>query len=50
VRTYELLEAKQQLSELLEGAQEGERIGITRRGRLAAVLVPAFPKPASKMF
>lgn len=36
-----LFEAKQKLSELVERASEGERIGITRRGRLAAFLVPA---------
>ena len=36
-----LFEAKQKLSELVERASAGERIGITRRGKLAAVLVPA---------
>ena len=36
-----LFEAKQKLSELVERASGGERIGITRRGKLAAVLVPA---------
>jgi prevent-host-death family protein len=36
-----LFEAKQKLSELVERAEEGERIGITRRGKLAAILVPA---------
>ena len=36
-----LFEAKQKLSELVERASEGERIGITRRGKLAAFLVPA---------
>lgn len=36
-----LFEAKQKLSELVERASEGERIGITRRGKLAAYLVPA---------
>jgi len=36
-----LFEAKQKLSELVERAREGERIGITRRGKLAAVLIPA---------
>jgi prevent-host-death family protein len=37
-----LFEAKQKLSELVERASEGEPIGITRRGKLAAVLVPAI--------
>ena len=36
-----LFEAKQKLSELVERAREGERIGITRRGKFAAVLIPA---------
>jgi prevent-host-death family protein len=36
-----LFEAKQKLSELVERASEGEQIGITRRGKLAAFLVPA---------
>ncbi len=41
MRTIGLFEAKQKLSEIVERASEGERIGITRRGKLAAVLVPA---------
>jgi prevent-host-death family protein len=36
-----LFEAKQKLSELVERASRGERIGITRRGKLAAEIVPA---------
>ena len=35
-----LFEAKQKLSELVERASEGEQIGITRRGKLTALLVP----------
>jgi prevent-host-death family protein len=41
MRTVGLFEAKQRLSELVERASEGEQIGITRRGKLAAVLTPA---------
>jgi prevent-host-death family protein len=41
MRTIGLFEAKQKLSELVERAGEGEQIGITRRGKLAAMLVPA---------
>jgi prevent-host-death family protein len=41
MRNVGLFEAKQKLSELVELASEGERIGITRRGKLAAFLVPA---------
>jgi prevent-host-death family protein len=40
MRTIGLFEAKQKLSELVERAGEGEQIGITRRGKLAAMLVP----------
>ena len=41
MRTVGLFEAKQKLSELVDRAREGERIGITRRGKLAAVLTSA---------
>ena len=40
MRTIGLFEAKQKLSELVERANEGEQIGITRRGKLTAMLVP----------
>jgi prevent-host-death family protein len=43
VRTMGLFEAKQKLSEIVERAAKGEQIGITRRGKLAAVLGPARP-------
>jgi prevent-host-death family protein len=36
-----LSETKQKLSELVERASAGEQIGITRRGKLTAILVPA---------
>lgn len=41
MRTVGLFEAKQKLSELVARASEGEQIGITRRGKLAAVIAPA---------
>jgi prevent-host-death family protein len=41
MRTVGLFEAKQKLSEIVERAAEGERIGITRRGKLSAIVVPA---------
>jgi prevent-host-death family protein len=41
MRTVGLFEAKQKLSELVARAQEGERIGISRRGKLAAILTSA---------
>ncbi len=40
MRTVGLFEAKQKLSEIVQRAAEGERIGITRRGKLAAMIVP----------
>jgi prevent-host-death family protein len=40
MHTIGLFEAKQKLSELVERAGEGEQIGITRRGKLTAMLVP----------
>ena len=43
MRTMGLFEAKQKLSGLVERAREGERIGITRRGKLVALIVPAQP-------
>jgi prevent-host-death family protein len=48
MRTVGLFEAKQKLSELVERAREGEKIGITRRGKLAAVLVAAAPEASLK--
>ena len=41
MRKIGLFEAKQKLSELVERAAAGERIGITRRGKLAAIIVSA---------
>ncbi len=41
MRTVGLFEAKQKLSELVKRAATGERIGITRRGKLAAIIEPA---------
>ncbi len=48
MRTVGLFEAKQKLSEIVERASEGEHIGITRRGKLAAVIVPAQPATSLK--
>jgi prevent-host-death family protein len=48
MRTIGLFEAKQKLSEIVERAAEGERIGITRRGKLAAIVVPARPETSLK--
>ena len=43
-----LFQAKNRLSELVDRAAHGEQIGITRRGKLAAVIVPARPKVSLK--
>ncbi len=48
MRKVGLFEAKQKLSELVERARGGEKIGITRRGELAAVLVPAAAERSLK--
>lgn len=44
MRTVGLFEAKQKLSELVDRASRGEQIGITRRGKLAALITPAREK------
>lgn len=44
MRKIGLFQAKNRLSELVDRATRGEEIGITRRGKLAAVLVPPRPK------
>jgi prevent-host-death family protein len=49
MRTVGLFQAKQKLSELVERAREGERIGITRRGELVAVLVPVPAAPEATL-
>lgn len=49
MRTIGLFEAKQKLSELVERAREGEKIGITRRGKLAAILTPVPAAPSATL-
>jgi prevent-host-death family protein len=49
MRTVGLFEAKQRLSELVQRAREGEKIGITRRGELAAVLIPVPVAPEATL-
>ena len=44
MRKIGLFEAKQKLSELVERAGRGERIGITKRGKLTAEIGPARPE------
>jgi prevent-host-death family protein len=44
MRKIGLFEAKQRLSELVERAGRGERIGITKRGKLTAEIGPARPE------
>jgi prevent-host-death family protein len=41
MRKVGLFEAKQKLSELVDRAGRGEKIGITKRGKLTAVMGPA---------
>ncbi|HUY13450.1 MAG TPA: type II toxin-antitoxin system prevent-host-death family antitoxin [Terriglobia bacterium] len=48
METVGLFEAKNKLSELVERASHGHKIGITRRGKLAALIVPARPEASVK--
>jgi prevent-host-death family protein len=48
MRTVGLFEAKQKLSELVERASRGERIRITRRGKVAAEIGPVQEKSDSR--
>jgi prevent-host-death family protein len=48
MRTVGLFEAKQKLSELVERAGKGKRIGITRRGKLTALIIPPHPERSLK--
>jgi prevent-host-death family protein len=48
MRTVGLFEAKQKLSELVQRAGQGERIGITRRGKLTALIIPPQPERSLK--
>jgi prevent-host-death family protein len=50
MRTVGLFEAKQKLSELVERAGKGERIGITRRGKLTALIIPPQPERSLESF
>ncbi|HEX8712965.1 MAG TPA: type II toxin-antitoxin system prevent-host-death family antitoxin [Terracidiphilus sp.] len=45
MKTIGLFQAKQHLSELVEEAGRGHPVGITCRGVLKAVLIPAPGKP-----
>jgi len=47
MRTVGLFQAKQRLSELVAEAERGQTVGITRRGVLKAVLMPA-PRKAKR--
>ena len=49
MRKVGLFEAKQKLSELVERASRGERIGITRRGKLVAQVGPAREDKAAEL-
>ncbi len=47
MRKIGLFEAKQKFSELAERAERGERIGITKRGKLIAEIGPARQERAN---
>ena len=44
MRRVGLFEAKQKLSELVDLAAKGEKVGITRHGKLKAYIVTAEPE------
>jgi prevent-host-death family protein len=44
METVGLFEAKNRLSELVARASRGHKIGITRHGKLSALIVPAKPQ------
>ena len=44
METVGLFEAKNRLSELVSRASRGQKIGITRHGKLTALIVPARPQ------
>ncbi len=48
MRRIGLFQAKNRLSELIDRAERGEEIGITRRGKLAAVIGPARSRATVK--
>jgi prevent-host-death family protein len=43
-QTVSLSDAKKKLTEIIERVHNGERIGITRGGKLAAVIIPPHSK------
>jgi prevent-host-death family protein len=43
MKTFGVFETKQNFSKLIERVVNGEEIGITRRGKLVAILEPAIP-------
>jgi len=44
MRIVRISEAKKSLSKLVEAAAKGEHIGISRRGKLVAMLTPPQPQ------
>jgi prevent-host-death family protein len=44
MRTFGLFEARRKLPEIVEHAARGESVGITREGKLVAIVVPARPE------
>jgi prevent-host-death family protein len=48
MKTFSLSEARRKLSKLVSLASGGEQLGITRRGKLVAVIEPPPPKQTLK--
>lgn len=49
MNTIKVTEARKKLSDLVNAAERGESVNITRRGRTVARLVPAEEKPAKPL-
>jgi prevent-host-death family protein len=46
MRKFNLQEAKKRFSEILERAARGERVGLTKEGKIVAIIGPPPDEPA----
>jgi prevent-host-death family protein len=47
-RTVSLSDAKKKFTEIIDEVRKGEQIGITRRGKVAAIITPAHSRTSLK--
>ena len=50
MRKFGLAEARRKLTKLVEYAERGEKIGVTKRGKLVAIIGPAADVDLKKLF